>query len=78
MKCRVPKLARYHDGYDVAVLINTSLQRGVTAANRMGNRFNGFFDRRKTAEAVAVFVETINTSLKRGVNERGHPSEIMS
>src|SRR2546425_876470 len=50
-------------------LINTPLQRGEANSAEMRNRFNGFSAPTKTAEAVGNFLNAVNTSLKRGVNE---------
>jgi type II secretory pathway pseudopilin PulG len=53
-------------------LINTPLQRGEQTPEIARNRFNGFFGA-KTVKTVMDTRGTINTSLKRGVNER-HPA----
>ena len=52
-------------------LINTSLQRGVNAAEPGTNRFSGFpvLGQRETAEAVHKGPEHCNPQLKLGVNE---------
>jgi len=51
-------------------LIDTPLQRGVSAGAREENRFNGFHGGLKTAEAVKTVSPSSDTPLKRGVNER--------
>ena len=50
-------------------LINTPLQRGEKTRHRQRNRFNGFRDCDKTAEAVGDRLALSITPLKRGVNE---------
>ena len=60
--------------YDSAPFINTPLQRGDWQPCTGGNRFNGFFGGRETAEAVHDIRSPANTPLKRGVNETGYLS----
>ena len=53
------------------LLINTSLQRGVTRDGAVENRFNGLTRMAETVETVLILVRSLFTLLKRGVNESG-------
>ena len=55
-----------------AALVDTPLQRGAAWRRELKNRFNGFSHRVETVEPVSIFLGTINTPLKRGVNEKWH------
>jgi hypothetical protein len=53
-------------------LINTSLQRGESEAERPSNRFNGFPHGVETVETVPPSTPSKITLLKRGVKETDH------